>query len=496
MTGRDYLRVLAKRWPTIVAGFAAALIVAIAVGLLTPASYAARTQIFVSTLVDPGNVNQQLFQGGSFAAERVKSYTDLATSPRVTVPAVATAGADISPDELEDRITADTRSGTVLINIEVTDGSPDQAAALTNAVAGRLAEVIQELETPPGAPQSPVRAAMVVPAGPPTSPVVPNWPLTIALGVLAGLVLGVGAAIVREALDGSVSSEEDLQRVTDVPNLGKIVFDDAAQNSPINHRDARSEPFRQLRTNIQFTAVGSTTQTLVVTSAVASEGKSSVTGNLAVAMAQLGLRVAVVDADLRHPVMAEYFRVSNDVGLTSILLGRTTLEAALQTVRPNLSLLASGPIPPNPSELLSTDPVWHILDALADGSDIVLIDSAPVLPVTDSRVVASRCDGVLLVVRAGSTNRRQVGEAVESLRKVQARVLGTVLNRLPANEAEGSYYGRYGAEPARDEAPLPVPHGQGSNGHVSNGSRHRVTPYPRAHPQPQPQPQPPSPSQV
>lgn len=474
MTGREYLRVLAKRWPTIVVGFAACLIVAVAIGLLTPSSYAARTQIFVSTVVDQGNVNQQLYQGGSFAAERVKSYTDLATSPRVTVPALQAAGSDLTPDDLASRVTADTPVGTVLINIEVTAGTPEQAAALTNAVAGRLAEVIQELETPPNAPQSPVRAAMVVPAGAPTSPVVPNWPLTIALGILAGLLLGVGAAIVRETLDGSVKSEEDLARVTDTPNLGKIIFDNAALNSPINQRDARSESFRQLRTNVQFSAVGTANQTLVVTSAVAAEGKSSVTGNLAMAMAELGLRVTVVDADLRHPALAGYLRVSNDVGLTSILLGRITLDDALQSVRPNLTLLASGPIPPNPSELLSTDPVGHILDALADRSDIVLIDSAPVLPVADARVLASRCDGVLLVVRAGSTHRRQIGEAVESLRKVHARVLGTVLNRLPANEAEGSYYGRYRylgeVEPIDSDPPTSA----------EPSSQRLVTPYPRA----------------
>jgi polysaccharide biosynthesis transport protein len=457
VNGREYLRVLAKRWPTVVVGFAACVIVAVVVGLLTPPSYAARTQLFISTLTDQVNPNQQLLQGGSFAADRVKSYTDLATSPRVTVPAVQASGVDISPDELASHISANSPAGTVLITIEVTDEDPGRAAALTNAVANQMATVIRELETPPGASQSPVRAAMIVPAGTPSSPVTPDWPLTLALGVLAGLVVGLGTAIVRDTLDSSLTSEDDLRSVVDVPNLGKIIYDEAALASPVSAHDARSESFRQLRTNLQFSAVGTHSRTFVVTSAVTAEGKSSVTGNLAVAMAQLGLRVTLVDADLRRPSLAGYFGVSGDVGLTTVLIGRTDLSAALQAVRPNLTLLASGTLPPNPSELLSSEPVGGILDALAADSDVVLIDSAPVLPVTDARVIASRCDGVILVVRAGSTHRRQVAEAVESLRKVRATVLGTVLNRLPANEAEGSYYGDYGAPVVGEFQPAAPP---------------------------------------
>ncbi|MEJ2887930.1 polysaccharide biosynthesis tyrosine autokinase [Actinomycetospora aeridis] len=477
MNGREYLAILAKRWATIVLCLSVCLIAAAGIGLLTPTRYAAQTQVFVSTQVDGANLNQQLFQGGSFTSDRVKSYTELVASPRVTGPVINQLALPVSPSELAGRVTAEATQGTVLINIQVTDRAADQAARIADAVAERLSQVIQELESPPGAPVPPVRAAIVTPAIPPESPVLPNWPLTLALGLLAGIVIGVGAAVLRDTMDTSLETEQDLERVSGATNLGKIVFEQAAEG-PISERDSRSEAFRQLRTNLQFSSIDSSSRLFVVTSAVPAEGKSTVTGSLGVALAQIGLRVTIVDADLRHPSLAEYFGLTNDVGLTTVAIGRTTLDVALQGVRPNLWLLSSGPRPPDPSEFLATGRVSAVLEDLASRSDVVLVDTAPVIPVADTRVLAPQCDGVLLVVHAGSTDSHQVKEAVDSLRKVQATVLGTVLNRVAKRDVDDSYYGHYGTPsgdpsmtvaPTPAPSPVPAPNGHAANGHAVNG---------------------------
>ena len=489
MNSREYARVLTKRWRVAIAGFLGILAIVATIGFFTPVRYASQTQIFVSTQVDAGNVNQQLFQGGSFTADRVTSYTDIAKSPRVTSAAVRQAGSSLTPEQLAANITADSPSKSVLINISVRDRSPEEAAALTNAVAARLSQVIQELETPPGTNRSPVLAAIVNPATPATSPVTPNWPLLLALGVLGGLIVGAGLAILRENLDSSVKTEEDLERATSVPSIGRVAYEDSGRILVADGRDRRSEDLRQLRTNLQYCSVDSPVRTVLVTSSVAGEGKSSTTANLAVALAELGMRVTVVDADLRRPRMAEYFGVANSAGFTSVLIGRANLDEVVQPVRANLSLLASGPSPYNPSELLASARASQVLESLSERNDFVLVDSPPVLPVADSRVLAPRTDGVVLIVRAGVTTAQQVREGVDSLQRVRANLIGTVLNGVQLSRSANRYYGEYAAAPKQVndrsgqfvEPPTEHIPGRGTNG--TSGQK------------PSPRPRPPSPVQ-
>lgn len=208
-----------------------------------------------------------------------------------------------------------------------------------------------------------------------------------------------------------------------------------------NPKSGVAEAYRSLRTNIQFYNVGERMRRLLVTSSGPSEGKSTTSSNLAITFAQAGNRVILLDADLRRPFLHRVFQVSNLVGFTNVMVGEASLEEAIRpTEVPGLSVLTSGPIPPNPAEMLGSTRMIEVLDQLSDLADIVIIDSPPVIAVTDASVLAPLVDGVILVAGAGLVNREMAQRAKAQLEAVRARVLGVVLNGV---EAEGSGYYYY-----------------------------------------------------
>lgn len=308
-------------------------------------------------------------------------------------------------------------------------------------------------------------AQLVGRAATPTSPVTPRPVRNGILGVLSGLMLGIGLALVREYFDNSIKSKEDLERaVPAISVVGLIprVSDwktrgEARIVSFANPRSSAAEAYRTLRTSIHFLALDRPVRTLQVTSPSADEGKSTTVANLGVAFARAGQRVVIVGCDLRRPRIHEFFGLPNSVGLTSVLLGRLPLMAALQAVpQSGLSILPAGPVPPNPAEVLSSARVEEVLSEI--DADIVLIDSPPILPVTDALVLAPRVDATLVVALVESTARKEIARAIEMLRQVDAPVAGAVLNGV---SEEGSYgYGyRYygdphtnGSERARDHS--------------------------------------------
>lgn len=441
---RNYLGVLARRWALIAIALVLAMTGAAGATLLIPPTYRADTQLFVSTQINAGNLSQELFQSSNFSADRVKSYTQLATSPKVLNPVISQLQLRTTPKTLAGQISASVPLDTVLINIAATDRSPEVAAALANAVGTTLAQVIEDLETPGTSQSSPVNATVVSDAVVPAGPVWPNLPLNLAVGLLVGAIVGVGLAVLRESLDTSVKNSEDLARVTDLPVLAAVTRDASGPGEPIVRDDphsSRSEAYRQLRTNLQFAAVDEKPRVVVVTSAVPAEGKSSVAGNLAMAMAKMGVNVCLVDGDLRRPSVADYFGLVGEAGLTTVLIGRARLEEVLQPVAQSFSAITSGAVPPNPSELLGSERAALLLRELSQRFDMVLVDAPPTLPVADAAVLCAAADGVLLVVHAGKTTRNQVDLAVKNLKQVNARMLGVVLNMVPPKGRRGAYYG-------------------------------------------------------
>jgi len=302
-------------------------------------------------------------------------------------------------------------------------------------------------------------AQLITPAMTPGSPSAPKLKKDVAIGGGLGVVFGLVLAAALEYVDDSIRTKEDLDVVTPgTPSLALVpeVSDWRDRHATVlvsvtSPRSPAAEAYRTLRTGLQFMAIERPLGLVQVTSASASEGKTTTLANLAVAMAEAGKRVVAVDCDLRRPRIHDFFGLSNDRGFTSVLVGEVDLDQAVQAVpsAPGLHVLASGKPPPNPSEILSSPAAWHVLARLKEQYDIVLIDTPPILPVTDASVVASRVDGTVLVVRAGRTTRRELHRAVELLDQVGANIVGTLLNSL---EQPGRYgypyryyrYSRYG----------------------------------------------------
>jgi receptor protein-tyrosine kinase len=269
-----------------------------------------------------------------------------------------------------------------------------------------------------------------------------------------GLVLGIGLAFLRDILDDSIKSKDDLEMAApNVSVLGLIptITPKLAPNELVavtRPDSAAAEAYRSLRTSIQFMSLERPVRTLQITSPSASEGKTTTAANLAVTLASIGKRVVVVCCDLRRPRIHELFGVSNDVGFTSVLLGEVSLADALQPVKGvnGLLVLASGKPPPNPAELLAGARATELFKALADNADIVVVDSPPVLPVTDAAVIANRVDATILVASASSSVRKRFSHALQILGQVDSHVIGAVLNDAPRGAAGYGYGYGYGDE--------------------------------------------------
>jgi len=278
----------------------------------------------------------------------------------------------------------------------------------------------------------------------PKKPIRPRTMMNTALAGVVGAMLAVGAAFLVEYLDDTIKTPDDVSHALSLGTLGAIgqlteeEDELVTATQPLSHV---SEAFRVLRTNIRFSSVDRPLRTILVTSPGPLEGKSTTVANLAVAMAQAGFKVVAVDGDLRRPRLHKLFDLHPREGLTGSLLGGNT-EGRLQPAQvEGLTVLPAGKLPPNPAEMLGSQRMQELLDELAQQVDVVLIDSPPVLPVTDAAVLAQRVDGVLLVVRAGETRREMARQAVESLRQVGANPIGVVLNNVGGRR--GGYYYYY-----------------------------------------------------
>jgi polysaccharide biosynthesis transport protein len=307
---------------------------------------------------------------------------------------------------------------------------------------------------------------LIEPAVEPIKPSKPNVPLNTGAGLLVGLVVSLGLAALLQYADDTVKGNEDTSRALGAPVLGVVsqfkTTEDRGKDLVTVEapRSAASESYRTVRTNVQFSSLDVPVGSIVVTSAQSREGKSTVAANLAVTMAQAGKRVLLVDADLRRPSLHRLFGLSNRHGLTDLLLNerRAVEDLALDTHVPGLQVLPSGPQPPNPSEALGSRRMRQVLEEMRQIADVVILDSPPLLAVADGLVLSATTDAAILVVRSGATRRTLAQRAKEQLDRVEARLLGIVVNAAPRHAQEEGFYAPYYIEGA-----LPTT----QNGHTS-----------------------------
>lgn len=487
MTLRDCMRIVRERWRVILAMVLVVVGAAGAVWYLRPSEYTAKVTLYVSA--QNADTTQSAYQGAQLSQQRVTSYVELVTSTRVVEEVARQLGLGDPPADLAERITASSNPDSVLIDVAVVDRSPQRSADIANAVAQRFAALVDELERPTVVGARPSVAVRVVqPAAAPLRPSSSGLPEMLLVGLLAGVVLGVGAALVRNALDTSVTSPSQLRDAVRAPNLGTVTFDAQVPKRPLTlHEDPqspRSEAFRQLRTNLQFIDVDQPRKVIAVTSSMPSEGKTTTLANLAIALASGGSRVLVIEADLRRPKLADLLGLERAIGLTSVLAGRIAAAHAVQHWSPGVDVLASGPLPPNPSELLASQQMANLLAEMRTGYDVILLDTPPLLPVTDAAAVAPATDGVLLVCRFKATSREQASMARHALDAVGAQVLGTVFTMVPASGPRA--YGQYNAYYRADVPESAVAPGADRSGVRSATGGHRLGPTPRMVPPPVP----------
>ncbi|WP_354263268.1 polysaccharide biosynthesis tyrosine autokinase [Arthrobacter sp. OAP107] len=443
---RDYVRILRRNWILILTATLVGVLVGGAVSIFTKPTYTAETQLFVS-ISNSGSV-QELQQGNTFSQARVQSYVKTVDSPLVLQPAIDTLGLETTPEALSTRVKASKDLNTVLINISVSDSSPVQAAAIARAVADSLIKTVDLLERPKAGGTSPVSLSTIKPAVAPTVPSAPNTRLNLVASLIVGLIVGLGLALLRSTLDNRIRGEADLRRVSDAPLLGAISFDQDAAKKPLltqaPAQGPRAESFRHLRTNLQFANITGRSKSFLVTSSLPGEGKSTTATNLAIAIAQSGQSVCLIDADLRRPMVSEYLGLEKNAGLTTALLGEVDVNDLLQPWgNEELFVLTSGAIPPNPSELLGSDAMKQLLLRLEVAFDAIVIDAPPLLPVTDAAVLAPCVGGVVLIAGAQVVKRQDLEKSLASLELVDASLLGVVLNRIPAKGPDAYTYSYY-----------------------------------------------------
>lgn len=473
----DYLRIARRNWIWLLSLPLLGLLSAALLVLTITPSYTSTTQLFVATQ-SSGSVSE-LQVANTFSQDRVQSYVRTIRTPAVLQPVIDELGLEESPAQLATRITASAERDTVLIRISASDSSPVRAAAIAQATAQNLIKTVTELETPSGELASPVKMTVVTPAVAPSSPSTPALKQYLLIGLLMGFAAAVAVATARSLFDTKIRGEGEVSRVSDAPILGGIAFDDDATKKPLltqaGHQSPRAESFRQIRTNMRFANIDNVSSTTLVTSSMPGEGKSTTATNLAIALAEAGQRVVLVDADLRRPSVAKYLGLEGNAGLTTALVGAARVDDLLQPWgQDELYVLTSGEIPPNPSELLGSDAMSQLLDCLSASFDAVILDAPPLIPVTDAAVMAQKVGSVVMVVGAGRIRTQDLAKSLGALELVDAKVGGIILNMLPTKGPDAyaySYYS-YESDPKMNKLKKPRRNVSGSHLRAAGHSSH------------------------
>jgi polysaccharide biosynthesis transport protein len=513
---RDYLRVLRRRAWVVVLAVLIAVGSSVALSLAQTPQYAATAQVElqaqrVEDFIDPGGAQradparrlQTQLQVIESRRVRDRVLAEIADAPPVKASPVGQTDIVSLRVESPDPVVAQ-RAADAYAEAYIQHRLDEDQAELARAIEGlqrRVVDVDAQIAAGPAADrtvlertrnsliesQQNLESALGLKTGGarvlefatlPTEPFSPKTVRNALLALVLGAMLGVGLAFLLEYLDDTIKTKEDLERATGLPVIGLIPVmagakrDEPAVGSLDDPSSSAAEAYRTLRTSIQFMSFDKPVQVVQVTSASASEGKTTTIANLGVALARAGRQVTVMCCDLRRPRLHKFFGLENDVGFTSVLLRETKLASALQTVDevPRLTVLASGPVPPNPSELLASKAATEMIAPLTKEERVVLVDSPPVLPVTDAMVISRWADVTLLVCSAGHTRRGEVQRAVELLQRVGAPIVGTVLNGVK-NKAGYGYDYRYQYQHYQLS---PNGNGPGPNGEHQRSRRKRL----------------------
>lgn len=504
-TLRDYLAVLRRRKWLLIASVIALTAAAGAYSYSRTPLYRSTVSLAYERQSDPtGSIGQ--YYSYVDVEREMKTAAKIIQGPGMGDKAAALLGAGSSPD-IPGSVSAESMADTNLLVIRAVADSPTKAKTIADAYARvfvdwRIAVVrkqlsdaaavleqrLKEFSTPESRALDPgtyyslagqlsaldtAKALtngnyrVVEVASAPTAPFSPDHVFDLAVGLLAGLVVGLGLVLLAEQLDVRVRAETDFGDALELSVLGRLpqiprnVIKGGELVALDDPESPSAEAFRMLRGNLDFVAVDADVRSILVTSCTPAEGKTSTVCNLAVTLTRANKRVVVVEADLRRPKIHSYFNVDSEVGLSSVIAGRLSLEQALRAVRipkpgvdaggngtgetgllqgeADLWVLTSGPIPPNPGEIVTSERMSAIIAALRDRADVVLIDSPPFLAVGDAAALAPKVDGLLLVLKQGVVTKAMLSDTVDFLRPLPCRKLGLVLTDAHFDGASHRY---------------------------------------------------------
>jgi receptor protein-tyrosine kinase len=453
---QQFIKTLRVRWKFIVVTLLLGTMLSAGFAMSKSPTYESTGRIFI---VVPNDIAGNGFST-LLVTQRASSYADLAKDPTLLQKVLARSGLNISLTELSSRIRASVVVDTQIVRITATGESPEEAKSLADVEVQQLLALVKDLERPADEDAAPAVVARA--AGEPslnlTTTGPPLW-LSIFLGfVLSGLI-GVMGAVLRDRLDLTVKTRRDVEDEAGAPVVSALPLDSAVakdRRSTVQPDSSLAEGFRVLRANLRFADLDASRQMILVTSALANEGKTLTAVNLAQSLAATGQSVLLIDCDLRSPSVAADLGLENAVGMLSVLLGHVTLTGAIQAHSSGLDVLPTGPRPPNPSEVLATDAVANLLNEAREAYDVIVIDAPPILPVADTSPLISHVDGVLLLARFGRTKKDVLRLAADRIEGLGGRLYGVVLNGIPRRGGDEYGYGYgygYGGRFDRPETP-------------------------------------------
>ena len=455
MTLGAYLAVLRRHWALFVACCLLGVLLAAFVAIRQPARYESTAEALVST--QSASTSSDLAAAGTYASQAVVTLAKVATTDYVLAPAIAKLRLPTTPVALREHITVAADQNSTILLITAESSTPSSSAEIANAIGNSLSTAAPTLSPQSSNANSQVKVTVLQRATPPSGPSGTSLPYLLAFGLLGGLIVGAAAVSLREQLDARVRNAREATSRVHVPVLGSIRFDRLMKRYPMVMQGRPvgplAEDFRALRNNLQAADPTQSLRSIVVTSSGESEGKTSIVANLALALAQNNLKVAVLDADLRRSGLSHLLGLEKAPGLADVLVGDVEIQEVVRELDvEGFTVVPAGSPTSNPNELLQTSLMTSIIRTFSDTFDVVLIDSPPILPVSDAGVLARQTDGALLVAALGEVKRQHLHDAEIALERSGADVLGVVLSMVPKQQSSASY----GSYERRPNVPTPA----------------------------------------
>lgn len=463
MTIADLLQILRKHIVSAIISFVVVFAAVAAVTFIMPPKYTATAEVFATYTGQSGQTQSttDMSSGTNYLSTQIKTYPELVKTEAVLNPVIDDMNLDMTPAQLASVVTATNPTNTFMVDISAEVGDPQQAADIANSVADNLSKQISsDLYNSDGA-KSPIKLSVVQKAQTPTGQSSPNIPLYLAAGFVLGIIVAVGVALLRDILNTKVDTTEDVREALHASSLGTVpssaTLDDSKPVVVAQPASSEAEEFRRIRTNLSFlttTATEGHGRLLVVTSTDPSEGKTTVSSNVAVALAEEGKSVLLIDADLRHPSVAHKLGIEGHVGLSHVLSRQASPADVIQKYwKPNLHILPAGKRPANASILLNSDLMREMVEQALTQYNYVIIDTAPLSVASDAVVFGRMAGGLVLVTGKDVVEKKELANTATALKTAKVPVLGYIFNFADPKKLHSKNYYYYYYENGEKRSP-------------------------------------------